>query len=264
MLKVDSLLESLDLKKWVVKSEFDVIINDSFSLIYYRVHCENEYWTWIIDLVEDPDYKDGYLGIRYLYNKLGLFENKLPNCFTTGLWYDNTQRDNIIFLLNCVSLDDMFNKKFSYLEELEIFLKRNFIIKIPLPLRESEIWVSTSFNNYRIELYDMNNKEKFVLIPLCDEDEDDVKGYSFHSYRFKHDKKYKINYNYNTRNMIKWESNFSIPVIKYEKISKDIIITLLCIQKYYMRHIDKNVFIKIIKELRYILLLDDINKIFYF
>jgi len=117
----------------------------------------------------------------------------------------------------------------------------------------------------------MNNKEKFVLIPLCDEDNE--KGYKFHFYPFKHDEKYNLmNYNCNMRKFIEWESNIydtrnfvasvSIPlIIKYENISKDIIVTLLCIQKYYMKNIDKNVFIKIIKELRYILLLDDINKI---
>ena len=82
-------------------------------------------------------------------------------------------RNNTMFLLNCTSLKQYFDLRFSYLEKLEKLLEKYYKVKIPISLRSSHYNLNDSFQGrdvYRIELFDLQDESEIaVLIPFLNE-----------------------------------------------------------------------------------------------
>ena len=276
--KVLAHLKLIDLEKWIIHTHNYERDPDIFEQILVHIECENDNWRFDIDLMADPDFDDGYLGIRNLRNKIDNIPTTGKDFFIINLWRDDIFRSNVIYLLACESFDDFFNRRFSYLEEFETMLRRDFVVKVPIPLRKSDIWVSDSFDNYQIELYsksspqtkgeksgETSNKtertEVCVILPLAEDNK-----YRLHFYKHfnqtppEFQEKYSWcketpRYDANFRNWCHWDLD-EPKNIGFYNVSLDIIVTLMCIQKYHYKHIDKNVFIKIIKELNYLLIIN--------
>ena len=118
MEKVNSLIKELGLDKWVVKayaykndlyeknqtSDWNIELVPSeihhnafygvtlYDNTIYDVNCENDNWTWNISLIEDPDYDDGYLGIRNLVNKKCGSIYTDDRMFVVGMWENTPDR----------------------------------------------------------------------------------------------------------------------------------------------------------------------------
>ncbi len=171
---VNKTIDELDLRKWVVKSEEKNEVVDHETLLW-RFECENEFWSWNIDFVDDIDCHPGILGMNNLRNK---HDETFFQAYLGDLLVQNTSlgtRNNLIFLLKCRNLKEYFDKRFSKYEKLEFLLRKYYTVRVPEILREMHFNLNYYFHSarklYRIELFDLNDpdKEICVLIPLSGE-----------------------------------------------------------------------------------------------
>ena len=257
-----SLVKELELDKWIVDIDTNPV-SEGYDRGLLVIYFENDYWNWEFALDEDPDLDNGYFGIRNLNSNDNTYKCKNSSYFILELSKANIYRDNILFLLNCSSFDEFFNKKFSYLEEFENMLKRHFTIKVPLPLRKSDIWISDWENNYRIEVY-KDGKEVCLILPL------ENKLYFYRFGKLFGDKKLEggtlfkdlcLEFSVNERNI--YEFYYKKPEsINFNNVSEETSIEVLNVQKSYP-NIDKNIFKKIVTELNFQYILEKINSLNY-
>ena len=171
---VNATIDELNLRKWVVKSEEKNEVVDHETLLW-RFECENEFWSWNIDFVDDIDCHPGILGMNNLRNK---HDKTFFEGYLADLLVQNTSlgtRNNLMFVLTCKNLKEYFDTRFSKYEKLENLLRKYYTVKVPEVLRDMHFNLNYYFHSsgkvYRIELFDLHDpdKEICVLIPLSGE-----------------------------------------------------------------------------------------------
>jgi hypothetical protein len=294
---VNSCLDELDMRKWIVKSEEGKNAEEEiYNKIVWSFQCENDFWTWDIEFRDDSDCEPGILGLHNIKNKKDeiFFKNYQGDLLNQNS--SSTIRENNMFLLKCESLQEYFELRFSKYEKLEKLLEKYFIVKVTNPFRKMHFHVNKNgYIVYYIDLFNKENLEELctlVLLPneyyINSEEDEEKRNYKYREeneeieYKFEYRifiypsmkkinmiRKGKMigvmdNWDRNSRNLyIRRFGIDSIPYysFKYEDLPvwnkklhkkfpeefKNKVLTLLCIQRFYKRYIDKNIFFLIIE-----------------
>ncbi len=259
---VNKVIDELDLRKWIISSEEKDEIVDNERLLW-RFECENEFWTWTLDFTECIDCEPGILGMKNLINKIYPIAFKE---YLGDLLIQNTKLgtiNNLMFLLKCKNVEQYFDLRFSRYEKLEVLLKKYYIVKVPICLRDVNFNLNNRYPYYQIELFDLQDEKKeiAVLIPLTGEfyksfqDKEERKRrrddgeYSLYIYRFN---------NRNFRRAVYYSFPYKdAPIWSHKNHSffmeedKYIVMQLLLIHRFHYSHIDKNIFLLLIKKLSF-------------